>query len=328
MINDNIQPLISVIMPVYKVEQYLEKCLDSIISNTYKNLEIICVNDGSPDGSLSILNRYAENDCRIVVIDQKNQGASAARNAGLKAAHGEYVAFIDSDDYIHKQYFMILAKCMIEKRADSVVCNALKVNSSDSIHEKCYKSAHYKKLNAQQFFKNYYARHMVWGRLYKKELLKDHAFSSEVKVSDDTLFNLEVIKTIDHPHIYWVDLPLYYYLQRDDSIVHTWDYKGFRDISDYYMKYHAGRGHRFGAVWGWMLTMQVIKSTLSYRLFVRSDPNHKKLIKEANKALIACLKDMSSYEELPISDKVIHWVMYLCPGLYKAFRLMNDPTMR
>ena len=94
------QPLISVIIPVYNVEKYLARCLDSVIGQTYENLEIICVNDGSPDNSLAILHEYASKDSRIKIIDQKNTGVSAARNAGLSCATGEFISFVDSDDTI------------------------------------------------------------------------------------------------------------------------------------------------------------------------------------------------------------------------------------
>ena len=94
-------PLISVIIPVYNVEAYLPRCLDSVIQNTYRNLEIICVDDGSTDGSPEILRDYAQRDARITVITKENGGVSSARNAGLDRATGEFVAFIDSDDFVH-----------------------------------------------------------------------------------------------------------------------------------------------------------------------------------------------------------------------------------
>ena len=94
------QPLISIIIPVYNVERYLAQCLDSVINQTYPNLEIICVNDGTTDSSGQILEQYAQKDGRIVVIVQENQGLSGARNTGLKHVHGKYIMFVDSDDWI------------------------------------------------------------------------------------------------------------------------------------------------------------------------------------------------------------------------------------
>ena len=98
------KPLISVIIPVYNTEAYLERCLVSVLSNTYRDLEVICINDGSTDGSLEILNAFARQDERVTVIDKKNGGLSAARNDGLRRATGEWIAFIDSDDWIHPRY--------------------------------------------------------------------------------------------------------------------------------------------------------------------------------------------------------------------------------
>ena len=92
--------MISVIVPVYNVENYLGKCLDSLINQTYKDIEIICINDGSTDNSLNILREYEQMDSRIIIIDQKNGGLSNARNIGLKEAAGEYIMFVDSDDWI------------------------------------------------------------------------------------------------------------------------------------------------------------------------------------------------------------------------------------
>lgn len=96
---------ISVIIPVYNTERYLPRCLDSVLSNTYDNLEVICINDGSTDNSINILDNYKVSDERVVVINQKNSGVSAARNAGINVATGEYIAFIDSDDWVHPQNF-------------------------------------------------------------------------------------------------------------------------------------------------------------------------------------------------------------------------------
>ena len=96
---------ISVIIPVYNTEQYLKRCLDSIKENTYQYLEIICINDGSTDNSLEILEQYQKDDSRFIIIDQKNSGVSKARNNGLEKATGDYIAFIDSDDWINPKYF-------------------------------------------------------------------------------------------------------------------------------------------------------------------------------------------------------------------------------
>ena len=106
------EPLISVIIPIYNMEFYLERCVDSVLNNTYQNLEVICVDDGSTDHSMEILRRYEAADPRIVVIAKENGGVSSARNAGLDRMTGEYVTFIDSDDFVHPQYVELLYRAV------------------------------------------------------------------------------------------------------------------------------------------------------------------------------------------------------------------------
>ena len=115
-------PLISVIIPVYNVEKYLHRCLDSVIAQTYQNIEIICVDDGSIDESGRICNQYAVRDARIKVIHQENQGLSAARNRGLDAAEGEYIAFVDSDDYILEDMYKKMLDKLLNYNVDLCVC--------------------------------------------------------------------------------------------------------------------------------------------------------------------------------------------------------------
>lgn len=112
------EPLISIIVPVYNVEKYLYKCVDSIISQTYKNIEIILVDDGSPDRCGDICDRYAETDSRVKVIHKKNGGLSDARNVGIDIAKGEFISFIDSDDFVSKYFIEILHRCLVENDAD------------------------------------------------------------------------------------------------------------------------------------------------------------------------------------------------------------------
>ena len=119
----NASDKISVIIPVYNTAPYLKRCLDSVLGSTYRNLEVICVNDGSTDESLSILEHYQELDDRIVVITQNNRGLSAARNTGMAQATGAFLSFVDSDDWVHPQMFELLRNAM----ADDVcmaVCGA------------------------------------------------------------------------------------------------------------------------------------------------------------------------------------------------------------
>lgn len=122
--------LLSVIVPVYKVEQYLEKCVDSILGQTFKNIEIILVDDGSPDNSGVICDEYAKKDKRVLVIHQKNGGLSAARNAGLKVASGKYIAYVDSDDWIVPEMYEVLCNYAYKYDLDMVKCLVKEVNDN------------------------------------------------------------------------------------------------------------------------------------------------------------------------------------------------------
>ena len=113
---------ISVIIPVYNTELYLRRCLESVINQTYTNLQIIIIDDGSTDNSLKICTEYAQNDNRLIVYSQNNSGVSAARNKGLDMATGDYIAFVDSDDFIENDMFAKLLNTMVNNEADIIVC--------------------------------------------------------------------------------------------------------------------------------------------------------------------------------------------------------------
>lgn len=119
---------VSIIVPVYNVEKYLKRCLDSLVNQTLKDIEIICVNDGSTDGSLAILNEYVRNDDRIVVINQENSGQSVARNRGIDVAKGEYIGFVDSDDWVCEDYFERLHNSAIQNNAEIAVGGIIRLH--------------------------------------------------------------------------------------------------------------------------------------------------------------------------------------------------------
>lgn len=127
------EDLISIIVPVYKVENYLSKCLDSMICQTYKNIEIILVDDGSPDNSGKICDDYAKKDSRIKVIHKENGGLSDARNAGLKIATGKYIGFVDSDDYISVEMYEKLYNQAKKEDADIACCNYYRVKMEKNL---------------------------------------------------------------------------------------------------------------------------------------------------------------------------------------------------
>lgn len=155
---------------MYNTGNILYHCLNSIIKNTYKNLEIICINDGSKDNSLSVLQGFAEIDDRIVIIDQQNSGVSHSRNVGLMKATGDYIAFIDSDDYIHPQYFEILINAICDNNADIAIGGYKEVYNFDEPFDICSQAPEFKQLTYDHLKPPHSLRSYIWGRIYKKSL--------------------------------------------------------------------------------------------------------------------------------------------------------------
>lgn len=183
-------PLISVIIPVYNVENYLKKCLESVINQTYKNLEIILINDGSNDNSKDICDEYSQKDSRIIVVHKHNEGVSVARNTGLDIAKGEYIGFLDADDYIEEDMYEFLLDNAIKDNADISSCSYNKV-FSDRIEEGIgfnkylildSSEAIEKTINKDILFPS------VWLKLFKKECIKNVRFDPTIKISEDYLF--------------------------------------------------------------------------------------------------------------------------------------------
>lgn len=183
---------ISIIVPIYNAERFLDKCIGSIINQTYSNLEIILINDGSSDNSLSICKSYAEADRRIIVIDKENGGVASARNIGLDRATGDYIGFVDSDDFISLDMYKILIKAILKNDADIAECSHY-VCSEDykTINEIPLKNRltigvdnclydYLNKINTENF---------NWNKLYKWNIVKSIRYSN-YRYSEDYVFNV------------------------------------------------------------------------------------------------------------------------------------------
>ena len=189
-------PRVSVIIPVYNAEKYLRGCIDSVLGQSLRELEVICVDDGSTDGSAAILKEYAEKDSRVHVLHQENKGAGAARNLGIDAARGEFAAFIDADDWAEKGYCSELAKCADEHSADIVVCRAQRFDDatgeplpSDWMLKEQYLPG---KAFAPEDIKKYifqFTYGQVWDKLFRRELLTANGIRfPEIRAAEDTSF--------------------------------------------------------------------------------------------------------------------------------------------
>lgn len=217
------KPLISIIVPVFNVENYLEKCIESIIAQTYQNIEIILVDDGSEDNSGRICDKFAKEDSRIVVIHKKNGGLSTARNAGIDIAKGFFIGFIDSDDYVSVDFCEILLQAIINEKADMAICNFLSVDENYNSIQENNTNLPIKNscVNADEFMKGYCGEFgwyyvIACNKLYKKSLFNSLRYPIGKQHEDAFLIHR---LTYQCNKIACVQYPLYYYVQRKGSIM-------------------------------------------------------------------------------------------------------------
>lgn len=216
--------LISIIVPVYNCEKYIERCINSILKQTYKNIEVLLINDGSKDKSLQICERYAQKDNRIIVFEKENEGVSSARNLGIEKSHGEFITFVDSDDYLEENFCEEMIKRAYKYSVDYVTCGYKRVYDNGHIEyinndcsEKVITSNNYLNflLNVQM---GYGFAHM---KLIRKRAIRNIKFDKNLKVGEDALFNVMLCNNLKKVLIY--NKSLYNYYFNSDSVVRKFD---------------------------------------------------------------------------------------------------------
>ena len=235
-------PLVSVIIPIYNVEAYLPQCLDSVISQTYSNLEIVLINDGSTDNSLAIANKYAANDSRIIVVDKPNEGVAATRNVGIATIKGEYVQFVDADDWIEQD--------MIEKMLNTALRNDCTIVSCGDILEYSDKKTlinnpvkeetifSEKKQVIRLFLEHKNMNGALRTKLFKRTLFDGLCFDPDVSYGEDALFVWQMLQSNSNCPIAFVPESYYHYRMNDASISHSFGklkftaYKVWKTITD------------------------------------------------------------------------------------------------
>lgn len=298
------QDLISVIIPIYKVEGYLERCVESIQKQTYQNLEIILVDDGSPDNCGKMCDEYAKKDTRIKVIHKENGGLSDARNAGIEVASGTYIVFVDSDDFVSNDYVEYMYKILVENDAKLAISGIMNVWKDISITEGIHTKVQV--LTPKETFENLlFAKGIeisAYGKLYHRSLWKENRFPKG-KVYEDTAIMYKIIE--EAQKIVYGDKKCYYYIARvgsiskqqgfnkneEDYIIHTEQMLKF--IEEKYPELQTAI-HRF----------DIYAKFRILRMLIYTEPRNKQMEKEYIANIKKYQKEVFFCKQTPKRDKI------------------------
>lgn len=315
-------PKISIIIPIYNVERYLENCLKSILNQSFEDMEVILVDDGSIDNSGAICDEYSTKDNRVKVIHKLNGGLSSARNTGLDMANGEYIGFIDSDDYVHPQMFEILYNVLNKDDSDISICDFLRVNDQQIIN----KIYDINEIESDSFTPLETLKNMckaegvkyviVCNKLYKRSIFKNVRFP-QGKIHEDEFLAHKLIYAAKKVSV--VGVPLYYYFQNKNGIMG----KGFTIKSLDMIEAYGDRMKLFKKV-----DKELVENT-EYFFVVRYFSSYKKFISDFqgnnrdfekyklifNKNLMSLLKN----NHFSIKEKLAFIIYYISPKLYYKY---------
>ena len=296
--------LISVIVPVYNVESYVAECIESIQNQTYMNLEIILVNDGSTDASGDICDKYAAYDERIQVIHKENAGVSAARNTGIEAANGDYIGFVDSDDYIAPTMYEDMLKLMAEHDLDIIECTAFR-NNGDTNIEGCNNGS-LEIFNRDEALKMamYDCFVAVWSQLYKRRVISDVRFPIGRKFEDSAVSYLFIANTKRVGHI---NRCLYYYRLNPNSTTQTsfdpksrWDFVlGYEERLQYAIDHQLPYVDDCNSL--------LMKAVLSCLTAYYAKPTGNQVYYDKCKRMIETYRNDASYKLLNSKYKLFLW---------------------
>ena len=322
-----ISPLVSIIVPIYKVEPYLRRCLDSIINQTYSNLEIILVDDGSPDSCPQICDEYAAKDDRIIVIHKENGGLSEARNVGLDICKGDYISFIDSDDWIANTCVEILLNIAINNEADIVISNFIKAQNPFNINLSNYTILSTKLLNPIEAVKGLWSEYntaftTVWGVLYAKKILDKQRFPKGL-IHEDLFTSYKFLYLSSKTA--FIDMPLYCYFQRSNSITKEHTHPFNKKILPRYERYIYFKTN------GEFDIVTLCLNSLCWEFiaaFAEANLSNNYPLGFENKNKLSCalkeiIKDTLKYCSLSFFQKFFLFSVYHAPSIYILYKKIS-----
>lgn len=323
---------ISVIIPIYNSIKYLNRCLDSVINQTYENLEIILIDDGSIDGSSLICDEYAKKDLRIKVIHQSNRGVSESRNEGLHIATGNYITFIDNDDFVHPKFFELLYKAIDKGKYDMASCEYVSIWESKVVNY-IFPAVnnHYTILSKENWFegllgipidKYRYSSvpyEMVWGKLYKRDLLEGLYFKN--LWGEDAEFNSRIYTRICKSIL--LNTSLYVWVQNNNSAHRSDPFNSFLSFlectyniyENIPSNYNIIKAQALKRAWLGILSTRYIVLRVS-----RYKNTKKTILYELKKNAFLLLKKLKKNQEISILFKTFIIIFYYLPFTYTLFR--------
>lgn len=316
--------MISIIIPIYNVEKYLANCLRSVRQQTFSDIEILLIDDGSTDGSGKICDEICNVDNRFKVFHQENKGVAESRNLGLRNCKGEYISFIDGDDYVHPQMLEVLYKSLIE--GDYSFSMGLYQNKNKYEEENGILKGKKINLNRDQLMKDLYGRsetklyyRICCNKLYKRQLISDLLFKNTAS-EDFEFLNRIYLKT--DKAIFIEDI-IYYYIQNPNSITHKkYNKRNIDIISSYYMCLNEipkediyYRGYCLNKLY---------KSLLSVRHYTRKNEFQEYADVKIKNVLTMTYNEFLKNKTIPLHMKILLWLFYRIPISYSLFLKMSE----
>ena len=327
------QPQVSIIVPVYNVENYIERCLNSLVNQTFKDIEIITINDGSTDKSLELLNKYAKEDIRVSVIDLGDEGVSYCRNLGIEKANGKYIMFVDSDDWIDSSMVEVMYKKAEENKLDLVMCSYIR-EFKDHSKEKIFNLPE-EIIYKEDKVKNELLRKLVgpikeelsnpemldalgtvWGKLYRADILKENKIKfvdlKEIGSAEDTLFNIFTFNYLKK--VMFLNKPMYHYWRDNPKSVTSQYNPKLKEQRKVFFKYISDfiKENNFEQVFEEALNNRICTSVLGLGLIECSKNNKisginkiKNIKKIINEEYIR-----NAYKNLELKYFSIHWRIF------------------
>jgi glycosyltransferase involved in cell wall biosynthesis len=310
-------PKISIIVPVYKVEQYIHKCIDSILKQTLIDFELILINDGSPDNCGQICEEYARKDARIKVIHKENGGLSSARNAGLDVAKGEYIGFVDSDDWIEPDMYELLYNLCEDNN-----CEIANISSFIHYKDRTIRNGghpffiHNRSEAMKTMLEGKLYDEVVWTKLIKRSLLRDLRFKTGI-VYEDTAFTYQLIHKSNR--ICCIGMPMYHYIKRENSTMDI-AIKNIRtDSVKIYHEMYKFMNRHYHELQG-IVALKIANSSMTILNLICQDNNYLKFKKEYHEVtniLNSYVVQIFGLKQLPKKVKVILVATKFYPLSYK-----------